>query len=59
MRGRVFRILLAGTFGGALVLALTVLILFPEMNTLGLVLWFVFWWTLVFLVYLYLRKSLK
>ena len=59
MRGRVFRILLAGMVEGALVLALAVLMLFPEMNTWGLVLWFVFWWTLVFLVYLYLRKSLK
>ena len=59
MRGRVFRILLAGTVGSALVLALAVLVLFPEMNPWGLFLWFVFWWTLVFLVYLYLRKSLK
>ena len=30
MRGRVFRILLAGTVEGALVLALSVLMLFPE-----------------------------
>lgn len=59
MRGRVFRILLAGTVGSALVLALAGLMLFPEKNTWGLVLWFVICWTLVFLAYLYLRNSLK
>ena len=59
MRGRVFRILLAGTVGGALVLALAGLMLFPENKTLSIVLWFVISWVLVYLAYLYLRKSLK
>ncbi len=59
MRGRVFRILVVAAVGTGLVLALAVLILFPEMNTWGLFLWFVFWWILVFLAYLYLRKFPK
>ena len=59
MRGGVLRILVAAAIGTGLVLALAVLILFPEMNTWGLVLWFVFWWGLVFLAYLYLRKFHK
>ncbi len=59
MRGRVLRILVAAAIGTGLVLALAVLMLFPEMNTWGLVLWFVICWALVFLAYFYLRKSLK